>query len=175
MAGAYAQPSLSRAWKLHVADNSSKGADGVRLWDVDKDGLLDIATGWEEGGRIRVYRNPGPREATKPWPATTAGKAGAPEDAVFVDLDGDGAVDVVSSCEGKERKVARREYRKHWRHRKAPNDRSENPFESPHSFRMIARIIKNSSNPARPRRFPVAAQYYGEAFRTIAFVPDPSS
>src|SRR4051812_20626100 len=59
----FAQPPINPAWKLRVIDNSSIGADGVRLTDVDKDGLLDITTGWEEGGRIRVYRNPGPRAA----------------------------------------------------------------------------------------------------------------
>src|SRR5215467_16243750 len=32
---------------------------------------------------------------------------------------------------------------------------------------------KNSSNPARPRRFPVVAQYCGQAFRTMGVVPTP--
>jgi len=35
----------------------------------------------------------------------TVGKVGSPEDAVFVDLDGDGNLDVVSSCEGKTRSI----------------------------------------------------------------------
>ncbi|MEJ6717261.1 MAG: VCBS repeat-containing protein, partial [Akkermansiaceae bacterium] len=34
------------------------------------------------------------------WPAVTVGKVRSAEDAVFADLDGDGAADVVSSCEG---------------------------------------------------------------------------
>jgi hypothetical protein len=37
---------------------------------------------------------------TAPWPRVTAGYAGSVEDAVFFDLDDDGAVDVVSACEG---------------------------------------------------------------------------
>ena len=41
-------------WTLHTTDNASRGADGVRLADVDKDGRLDIVTGWEEGGKIRI-------------------------------------------------------------------------------------------------------------------------
>jgi len=93
------------AWAMHTIDRSSAGADGVRLGDVNGDGLADIATAWEEGGRIRVYLHPGPRAVKEPWPAVTVGEVHAPEDAVFVDLDGDGAVDVVSSCEGRERKV----------------------------------------------------------------------
>jgi hypothetical protein len=90
-------------WKRHTIDDSSRGADGVRLADVDGDGLLDIATGWEEGGKIRVYRNPGPKKCKQLWPAVTVGNVRSPEDAVFVDLDRDGAFDVVSSCEGRNR------------------------------------------------------------------------
>ena len=48
---------------------------------------------------------PGRRLSTNAWPAVTVGEVGAPEDAVFVDLDGDGTLDVVSSCEGQQRTV----------------------------------------------------------------------
>ncbi|MBT6155923.1 MAG: VCBS repeat-containing protein [Planctomycetaceae bacterium] len=92
-----------KPWKRHTIDDSSRGADGVRLVDVNGDGLLDIATGWEEGGKIRVYRNPGPKKSEQLWPAVTVGNVRSPEDAVFVDLDRDGAFDVVSSCEGRNR------------------------------------------------------------------------
>ncbi len=90
---------------MHVVDNTSRGADGVRLKDVNNDGLLDIATGWEEGGVIRTYLHPGPRKAKQPWPHTEVGKVKSPEDAVFTDLDGDGDCDVVSCCEGRTRSV----------------------------------------------------------------------
>jgi hypothetical protein len=90
-------------WRRHVIDGSSRGADGVRLLDVNGDGRLDIATGWEEGGVIRAYRNPGFTDAKAEWPGVTVGEVKSPEDAVFVDVDGDGAVDVISSCEGRER------------------------------------------------------------------------
>ena len=63
---------------------------------------MDI-TGWEEGGLIRVYRNPGQMNPQNQWPAVTVGEVKSPEDAVFVDLDSDGSLDVVSSCEGKTR------------------------------------------------------------------------
>ena len=92
---------MQTAWKRHVIDDSSRGADGIRLADVNGDGLPDIATGWEEGGTVRVYINPGPAKAGDKWPAVTVGRVGDVEDAVFADLDGDGAVDVVSCCEGK--------------------------------------------------------------------------
>ncbi|MCL5283059.1 MAG: VCBS repeat-containing protein [Planctomycetes bacterium] len=106
---------LSQApWPRHVIDDSSRGADGIRLADVNGDGLPDVTTGWEEGGAVRAYLNPGPAKAKEKWPAVTVGHVADVEDAVFVDLDGDGAMDVVSSCEGKTRSMFI-----HW----APNER----------------------------------------------------
>jgi hypothetical protein len=95
----------SPAWKRHTIDDSSKGADGVRLADVNGDGLPDIVTGWEEGGVVRVCFHPGKNNVRERWPAVTVGKVNDPEDAVAVDLDGDGALDVVSSCEGTTRTI----------------------------------------------------------------------
>jgi hypothetical protein len=89
-----------KPWLRHTIDDSSRGADGVRLADANGDGLMDIATPWEEGGLIRAYLNPGHARVREKWPAVTVGAVGSPEDAVFVDLEGDGAVDVVSCCEG---------------------------------------------------------------------------
>ena len=66
---------------------------------------MDIATGWEESGRIRVYLNPGPDKATRAWPAVTVGEVASPEDAFFIDLDNDGFLEVVSSCEGRTRQI----------------------------------------------------------------------
>jgi len=105
-----------RPWPIRVIDASSRGADGVKLADVNGDGLQDIATGWEEGGLTRIYLHPGKSKAKDEWPAVTVGKTPSVEDAVFVDLDGDGAVDVVSCCEGRTRKIF-----VHW----APRDRRQ--------------------------------------------------
>ncbi len=88
------------AWQRHAIDNTSRGADGVRLADVNGDGLPDIATGWEEGGQVRVYINPGPKKSHGEWPRVSVGRVKSPEDAVLADLDGDGAADVISCCEG---------------------------------------------------------------------------
>ena len=93
-------PSDDAPWVRHTIDSRSRGADGVRLGDANGDGLTDLVTGWEEGGLVRVYLHPGPERARQPWPAVTVGAVGSPEDAVFADLDGDGALDVVSACEG---------------------------------------------------------------------------
>lgn len=106
----------TKPWNRHTIDNSSRGADGVRLADANGDGLLDITTAWEEGGVVRVYLNPGPKKSKQKWPAVTVGKVKSGEDAVFVDLDNDGAMDVVSSCEGKTRTMY-----VHW----APKDKTK--------------------------------------------------
>lgn len=90
-------------WARHTIDASGQGADGVRLADVNGDDQLDIATAWEQSGMVRAYLNPGPDKAKEPWPAVTVGKVASPEDAVFVDLDGDGGFEVVSATEGEEK------------------------------------------------------------------------
>jgi hypothetical protein len=92
-------------WRRHTIDDSFLGPDGVRLADFNRDGLPDIATPWEQGGTVMVYLNPGPSRARERWPKVMAGKTGDPEDAVPVDLDGDGALDVVSASEGTTRSV----------------------------------------------------------------------
>ena len=63
----------SEPWPRHTIDDTSRGADGVRLRDVNADGHMDIATGWEEGRLVRVYLNPGPQEARRPWPMVHRG------------------------------------------------------------------------------------------------------
>ena len=64
----------TKPWKRHTIDKSSIGADGIRLLDVNGDGLNDIATGWEEGGIIRAYLHPGKAKAKELWPKVTVGK-----------------------------------------------------------------------------------------------------
>ena len=92
-------------WPRHVIDDTKNGADGVRLDDVNGDGLLDDTTAWEQGNVVRAYINPGPLGVRGAWPQATVGAATSGEDAVFVDLDGDGVKDVVASTEGSSRKV----------------------------------------------------------------------
>ena len=100
-----AGPFTAAPWPMHIIDNTSRGADGVRLLDINNDKRLDIATGWEEGGVIRAYLHPGNAKVTERWPIIEVGKVKSPEDAVFVDLDGDGDEDIVSCSEGQTRTV----------------------------------------------------------------------
>ena len=90
-------------WPRRSIDSSFAGADGVRLADANGDGLLDITSGWEEAGVVRAYLHPGFARVRSTWPAVTVGAPGNLEDAVFADLDSDGAMDVVSSAEGSTR------------------------------------------------------------------------
>jgi len=90
-------------WKRHTIDNTSQGADGVKLGDWNQDGLPDLTTGWEEGGVVRIYTNPGGLEARDPWPRITVGEVANVEEAIFADLDGDGYLEVISGTEGETR------------------------------------------------------------------------
>ena len=92
-------------WTRHTIDNTLQGADGVRLGDFNGDQLPDIVTGWEESGVVRLYLHPGYAKAKKTWPAVTLGKGESPEDAVPMDVDGDGTLEVVSCHEGKLKRV----------------------------------------------------------------------
>ncbi|MFN7921532.1 MAG: VCBS repeat-containing protein [Bryobacteraceae bacterium] len=92
-----------KPWHRYTIDDTSQGADGVKLIDVNTDGRPDVVTGWEEGGVVRAYFNPSRVDSKSPWRQVTVGRVKSPEDAVFADLDGDLRFDVVSACEGNER------------------------------------------------------------------------
>lgn len=95
----------AQVWRRHAVDDELRGADGVRLADANGDGMLDIVTGWEESGATRAYFNPGPDKSKEPWPRVELGNSPAIEDAVWVDLNADRQLDILSSCEGKEQSL----------------------------------------------------------------------
>jgi hypothetical protein len=97
--------SKRETWERHTIDDSSRGADGVKMGDINRDGLLDIVTGWEEGREIHVCLNPGRDRAHNRWPSIIVGHVQGAEDAIFVDLDEDGSLEVLSCTEGKTRTV----------------------------------------------------------------------
>jgi hypothetical protein len=97
-------------WKRHTVDSTSQGADGVRFGDLNGNGLTDVVTGWEEGGVVRVYLNPGFDQVRSPWPQVTVGNVKDAEDAYFVDFTASGRLDVVSLTEGKTRTVFRHRF-----------------------------------------------------------------
>ena len=101
----YNSTSTASNWLRHTIDDSSTGADGVKLADWNEDGLLDIVTGWEEGGLTRVYLHPGAEQVKQSWPQMTVGQTPAVEDAVFVNLDGEPPLEILSCTEGRERRL----------------------------------------------------------------------
>lgn len=133
--GVRAEDGSTRAWSIHKIDDALAGADGVRLMDVNGDRLLDITTGWEEGNKTRVYIHPGHQRVKSPWPLVTVGETPSVEDAVFVDLDQDGAVDVVSSCEGNTQAIF-----VHW----APTDSASYLDEKKWQTEVIPTSVKQS-------------------------------
>ena len=90
-------------WQRHTIDASSQGADGVKVMDVDGNGLLDIVTGWEEGGVVHLYMNPGAEHVRSPWPGVIVGHVNSVEDAVLFHAQENRIPIVVSAAEGKER------------------------------------------------------------------------
>ncbi len=92
-------------WKYHIIDNSSSGADGVKLADINMDGYQDIVTGWEEGGITKLYLHPGKEKVKEKWPSVTVGKTPNVEDAVFVDMNNDGKLDVVCCTENSSERI----------------------------------------------------------------------
>lgn len=95
----------SASWTRHTIDNTSLGADGARSMDVNEDGLPDIVAGWEQGGVSRIYLMNREAGQLPTWTTIEAGPAPSVEDALLVDVDQDGAVDVISSTEGSNKKV----------------------------------------------------------------------
>lgn len=111
-----------RPWPRHPI-GAGTGADGIRLSDMNGDGLPDAAVGFEEEGLTRLYSNPGPARVKAPWPSLTLGTTPDIEDASIADLDDDGRKDVISLTEGRDRSIhlffapaAVTEHNGQWRH-----------------------------------------------------------
>ncbi len=83
---------LGPAWPRHTIDDRFDGPDGTKLADINRDGLQDVVTGWEDEGLTVVYLNPGQRFVHRSWPSVVIGATPAAEDAVFVDLDRNGVL-----------------------------------------------------------------------------------
>lgn len=87
------------SWRMHIIDNTSRGADGTKLIDANGDGHLEIVTGWEQGNLAQMYINPG--DLSEHWPYVEVSAPNV-EDALPIDLDGDGSIDLVTTYDGAE-------------------------------------------------------------------------
>lgn len=93
-------------WQKWTIDASGNGADGVHTGDINRDGLIDVVSGWEQSGNLMLYLNPGPGALrdTASWSRVdiSAGETiEGIEDAAFADLNLDGFDDaVIAGIEG---------------------------------------------------------------------------
>lgn len=86
-------------WKRHVIGDRYASPDGTKVADINGDSRLDVVTGFEGQGVTALFIHPGAERVRQPWPHVIVGATPKAEDAVFVDLDGDGVLDIVSSTE----------------------------------------------------------------------------
>ncbi|MCB1708896.1 MAG: VCBS repeat-containing protein, partial [Halioglobus sp.] len=134
-------------WQKWAIDTNGNGADGVYTGDINRDGLVDVVSGWEQSGDLRLYLNPGPATVrqTAAWSHVDISDGIAIvgiEDAAFADLDLDGFYDaVISSREGDTRSLGL-----HWLagdHLENPADwRGVNLVPAEHSSYMKARAAQ---------------------------------
>lgn len=94
------QGQATRVWNLHFVANRSGGPDGIRLYDFNHDGLMDITTSFESSGEVTLFLHPGVDHLNQEWPFVIVGNVPRGEDAFGMDVNGDGAIDVVSAHEG---------------------------------------------------------------------------
>jgi hypothetical protein len=99
-------------WTMHTivqgatGSGQFNGSDGVDLADINHDGRLDVVSGYEQGHRVSVSLYPGPAAVRNPWRTVKLpgrGRILGPEDAVFADVDEDGAKDVIVGAEADRR------------------------------------------------------------------------
>lgn len=99
-----ASGSSQNSWPRHVIDDSTRGADGIRLADVDGDGKLDLVFSCE-GAKPPLHGlmwlSCDGSFTTGAWlPHVLSGPDGIKHDLVgLVDLNGDGHPDVVTTEE----------------------------------------------------------------------------
>lgn len=85
---------------MHIIDNSSKGADGLRVLDINSDGFSDLIAGFEEGGEVKLYIN----QKTQ-FKTINVMKVKDVEGVTFGDFNSDGVIDIVSFSEGDTREI----------------------------------------------------------------------
>lgn len=92
--------SFDSPWPMHSIDpNPAAGSDGVKLADVNDDGFPDLVSGFEEGGVSRIYIHPGYEKLMNYWAYVELPSPDV-EDALLIDLDNDGNIDLVTASEG---------------------------------------------------------------------------
>ncbi len=82
------------AWQRFQIYDDTRLCNGLDAADVNKDGLTDYVTNFEDTGKVVVMLHPGHEDSTKPWPVVPIGRFDRVESSCFGDFDGDGFPDV---------------------------------------------------------------------------------
>lgn len=126
---AFSQSREDLPWTTHSLDpNPASGSDGVKMADVNGDGFPDLVTGFEEDGISRIYINPGHDRIKKEHWKYVELPSPDVEDALLVDLDNNGIIDLVTASEGATNQVMF-----HW----AP----ENPGDYLDASKWVTQIV----------------------------------
>ena len=94
------------SWEEHLVDDQElggevrlRGADGLQMADLDKDGIADIVSVHEDSSHIRVAFGSGDPDTWFRLSLAEGLEAAAVEDVSIGDLNGDGYPDIIAACE----------------------------------------------------------------------------
>ncbi len=94
------------SWREHRIDDEQlsggvplRGADGLQMADLDRDGYEDIVSVHEDSSHIRLAFGSGDPDRWELVTLAEGAEAAAAEDASIADLNGDGYPDIIVACE----------------------------------------------------------------------------
>lgn len=93
------------SWREHRIDDQGlagvalRGADGLAVGDLDRDGFPDVVVAHEDSSHVRISFGSKDPDRWESHTLAAGGRAGAVEDVVLGDVNRDGRLDVVTACE----------------------------------------------------------------------------